>query len=111
MSERFGKRRQIYLDYPKDMSKTCLKYGPGHSLDEYKILGGFGSYYVKSNPNKDRRNNTVPKITCNRQKENNAIVNNTVDEILLHKNEQVSAMKEAHKNVGSNFDDNKIHHI
>ena len=54
MSESAGKRRKRYVDL-KDRSKlTCLIHGPGHSPDECKVLGEFGSKYSKSRPTKYR---------------------------------------------------------
>ena len=47
----------------------------------------------------------------NRQKENNAIFNGAVYEILLHENQKVSATKEAPGNVEYDFDDNKLYQI
>ena len=49
MSDSAGKSRNIYLDHPMGESKICLIHGPGHSSDECKVLGAFGSKYVKSN--------------------------------------------------------------
>ena len=45
------------------------------------------------------------------QQENNYIFNSAVYEILLHENQRVSADKEAHANVESDFDENKIYQI
>ena len=53
-------------------------------------------------------NHPVPRDKFNRQQENNVIVNNVVDEILPRENEKLSVMKEAHENVESDFDDNKL---
>ena len=61
MSEGSENCRKIYVDYPKRKSKpTCLIHEPGHSSYECKILGDFGSKYVKSRPTKDRGHNLVP---------------------------------------------------
>ena len=42
-----------------------------------KVLGDFGSKYIKIRPTKDRRNDPVPRNKFNRKQENNAIVNST----------------------------------
>ena len=56
MSESANKHRERYVDYPKGMSKpTCLMHRPGHLSYEYKVLGDFGSKYVKSIPTRDCR--------------------------------------------------------
>ena len=81
-----GKRIKIYVDYPKGESKTCLIHGPRNSSDECKVLGDFGSKYVKSRPTKDHGNDPLPGNKFNRQQDNNDIVHNSVDEILLHEN-------------------------
>ena len=75
--------------------KTCLIHGPGHSSDECKVLGDFDHEYAKGKLTKDHGNNPVPRNKFNRQQENNAIVNNEVDEILLNETQKVSASKEA----------------
>ena len=112
MSESAGKRRKIYVDYPKGKYKpTCLIHGPRNSSDECKVLGDCGSKYVKSRPTKDRRQNTAPRKKFNRQQENNAIVNSTMDEILLQKNQKVNNEKEAHENVESDFDESELYQI
>ena len=108
MIESAGKRINIYVDYPKGESKTCLIHGLGHSSDKCKVLGDFVSKYVKSIPTEDRGRDTVPRKTFNMQQENNYIVNSAVDEILLHKNEKLCAVKEAPENVESGFDENKL---
>ena len=85
MSEIYDNHRNIYVKYPKCKSKTtCLIHGSENLSDEFKVLGDFGSKYVTSRPTKDRGNNPVPIKKFNRQQEDNAIVNNSVDEILLH---------------------------
>ena len=92
--------------YPKGDSKTYPIHVPGGSSDECKFLGDFGNNYAKKRPTKDRGNDTVPRNKFKRQQENTAIVNSSVDEILMHENGNVSAMKEEHENVGSDFDEN-----
>ena len=53
MSDSSEKRRNIYIDNPKDISKlTFLVHGPRHSSYECKVLGDFGSKYSKIGPNK-----------------------------------------------------------
>ena len=112
MSEIYGKHRKRYLDYPNGKSKpTYIIHGPSSSRDEYKILGYFGSVKIKMSPTKDRGHDTVLRNKLNRQKDNIAIVNSAVDEILFHGNQKVSAEKESHKNNESDFDENKLHQI
>ena len=43
------------------MQKTCLINYPGHSLDECKVLGDFGSNYSKRRPTKDHGNERTTK--------------------------------------------------
>ena len=111
MSEITGKRRKIHVDHTEGKSKNSLIHGPQNSSDECKVLGYFGSKYVKSIPTKDRGHNPVPGNKFNRQKDNNAIVNSAVDEILLNENKKVSAEKEAPAYVESNFDENELYQI
>ena len=55
-------------------------------------------------PTKYCGNDPVPRKTFNIQQENNYIVNNAMDEILLKENQKVSAEKESHENIESDFD-------
>ena len=111
-SESYGKCRKRYIDYPKGKSKpTCLIHVPGSSLDECKILGDFGSKYAKIGPNKDRGKNPANINKCNKQQENNVIVNITVDGILLHENQRISAEKGSHENIESDFDEIGLYQI
>ena len=54
---------------------------------------------------------TVPRKEFNRQKYNNDIINSALDETLLHKNQKVSALKEAPENIESDFDESKLYQI
>ena len=83
-----GKLRKQYVYRSKSESKTCLIHGRGHSSDECNVLGDCGAKYVNGNPIRYHNNNHIPREKINRQLENNAIINNVVDEILLkkHKN-------------------------
>ena len=47
------KRRKQYVDRSKSASKTCIIHGPGHSSDEFKVLGEFGTKYAVTQPTKD----------------------------------------------------------
>ena len=78
----------IYLDHPKGESKTCLIHGPGISSYECKVLGDFGSKYVKIRTNEDCGHDTIPRKKFNSQEENNDIVSSVVDEILLRENQK-----------------------
>ena len=49
------------------------------------------------------------QIEKNRQKENNAIINNVVYEILINKTQKVSAEKEAPEFLESDYDDNDLY--
>ena len=83
MSENAAKLREIYLDHPKDISKTtCIIHGPGHSSYEYKILGDFSSKYSKNNSTKDCGHYPVNRKKFNRNQDNNTIFLNAYDETL-----------------------------
>ena len=111
MSYRAGKRRNIYVDQLKGKSKpTCLINEPGYSSYECKVLRDFGSNYAKSRPTKDHWDDTKHQMTFNSQQKNEAIFNSAVDEILLQENQKVSAEKEAHENIESNFDESELYH-
>ena len=111
MGERDDNNIKWYLDHPSGESKICLIYGPGNSSNEWKIFGDFGANYAKENPTKDHENYPIPRDKFNRQKENNVIVNNTMDGTLLHKTQKVSAVKEAPEFLESDYDENKIYQV
>ena len=55
-SESSYKHRKRYVEHNKDRSQlSCLIHGPGHSSDECKVLGFFGTKYAKGEPTKDCR--------------------------------------------------------
>ena len=66
MIDRYGKRRKRYVDHPRGDFKTCIMHGPGHSSVECKVLGDFGSKYVKIRPTKDRGHDPIPRNEFNR---------------------------------------------
>ena len=111
MSESAGKRRKRYVDYPRVKSKTYHIYGPGNLSDEFKVLVDFGYKYVNCRPTKVCGHDPVPIKIFNRKKENNSSVKSAVDEILLHKNQKLSAEKEAHEKFESDFDENELYQI
>ena len=92
ISDSNRKHRGKNVDNTKNRPKlTCLIYGPGHSSDECKALGDFGSKYDKIIPTKDRGHDYATINKFNRQKYNNAIVKQAVDEILPKENNKASA--------------------
>ena len=78
-----GKRRKRHVDILTGKSKICLIHDPGHSSEECKVLGDFGTKCAKSRPTKDCVSRPIPRKSFNRQKEKNTMVKNAVDEILL----------------------------
>ena len=84
MGESAGNHRKRYVDLPLGESKICLINSPRHYYDECKVPGDLRAKYAKSKPTKDRGNHPVPREKNNRQQENNATVNNVVNEILLN---------------------------
>ena len=95
MSKSAGNHRKIYVDHPKSKSKTtCIIH-----------------QYAKSRPNKDCENYPKNRNKFNRQKDNNTIVNNAVNEIVLQETQKVSAQKGAYENIESDFDNNKLYQI
>ena len=108
MIESAVKRIKLYVDCLMVKSKTCLIHSPRSSSEECKVLGDFNNKYDKGNPTKDRSNHTVPRNKFNKQQENIAIVNNAMDEILLHKTPKVSAAKEVPEFLESDYDKKNI---
>ena len=74
-------------------------------------MGEFGSKYSKDRPIEDNGKNRANMRKFNRQKYNNYIVNNAVDEILLQENNRVSSEEEAHEHVEYEINDNDIYQI
>ena len=56
-----GKRRKLHVDSLTGKSKTYLIHGPGHSSEECKVLGDFGTKYAKIRPTKDRGSSPLPR--------------------------------------------------
>ena len=54
-------RQKRYVDRLKSESKTCFIHSPGHSSDECKVLGDFGTKYAKIKTTKDHLNHTIPR--------------------------------------------------
>ena len=76
MSESAGKFIKRYVVHPKDRSKRIfLILGIGHSSDECKVLGDFGSKYSKIRPTKYRGHDPATVNKFNRHKDNNYIAN------------------------------------
>ena len=91
--ESAGKHIKQHVYIPTGKSKARLIHCPGHSSEEYKVLGYFITKYANSMPTKDRGIIPVTREKINRQKENNAIVNNAADEILLTQKLSAKIMK------------------
>ena len=90
----------MYVYHQKERYKhTCRIQVPGNSTDGCKILGDFGSNNFQIKNIKDDPT-TIKKF--NRQEEENASVNNGVDEIILQKNNKVSGEAEAQKKLIGN---------
>ena len=90
MSKRDGKRKQRYVDHPRDRLKlTYLIHGPGHSSDKCKVLNYCGSKYTECRPSKEcRKEPNSGKI--GKQQEKNYMVQHEVYEIILQEKEKLS---------------------
>ena len=86
-------------------------HNPGDSSEECKVLLDFGAKYAKGKTFKDRGNRPVPRKCFNKQQENNAIDNNVVDQILLHKTQKVSAVREAPELLESYNDEKDVYEV
>ena len=105
-----GKRRKKHVDSPTGKPKICLIHGPGHSSEECKVLGDFGTKYSKSRPTKGDGSSTVLRECFNKQQENKSIVDNAVDEIILTL--RVSATNhEAPEFLDSDYDVNNFYQV
>ena len=88
------KLRKAYVNHSKRKSKTYLIHGLRHSSDECKVLGDFVYNFDKSKHTKDHENHPILKKKY-RPIDNNAIINNVVDDILLNETKKVSSLREA----------------
>ena len=112
MDESYVKRRKQYVYSSKSKSKTCLIHAPWNSSNECKVLGDFDARYPKGKPTKDHRNNPVLGKKISRHQENNAVINNTVDKILLNETKKVSAANhEAPEFLDSDYDENDMYQV
>ena len=64
----------------------------GHSSDECKILGGFGTKYTAAQPTNNRGSNPIPKKVIRKIKINHSILDNIVDELHVVESKKVSAV-------------------
>ena len=72
MSDSTRKRRKRYVYHPNDRTKhTYLIHFPGHSSDECKVFGDFGSKHAKIRPTKDQGRDPTNIRKFNRQQEKN----------------------------------------
>ena len=60
-------------------------------------MGDFVTKYANSKPTNDHGNHPIQGEKINRHLENNAIINNVVDEILLNETQKLSAVREHEK--------------
>ena len=111
MGERYDRHIKRYVDRPPGKSKTCLIHVPGNSSDECKFLGDFCAKYAKGNHTKDHGDNPVPRNKFIRQKGNNSIVNNAVDEVILHETKKVSVVEEAPEFLEYYYDENELYQV
>ena len=70
---------------------TCLIHGPGNSSYEYKFLGDIDCKYLKIRPTKDRGQDPAKTNKFIRKQDENAMGENTVDEIIPQDNNELSA--------------------
>ena len=112
MSESNGNPRKSYVYHPNYIfNHTCLTHSPGHSSDECKVLGDFGSKYSIIMHAEDRGHDPITKNKFNRQQQNNDIVNHALAYIILKDNNTLSAAAEAHENIDSKIDENDLYQI
>ena len=74
-------------------------------------MGDLGFKYYIGRPTKDHRQEPAAKKKFSRQKENNAIFQNIVYEIIQQENKKLSAEDEAHGSIYSGIDENNIYEI
>ena len=106
-----GKRHKRYVDISKSESKTCMLHGAGHSSDECKVLGKFGTKYTAFHTTKGCRINTVPEKIFQVKQENHYILNN-MDEIQMTESNKVNAVNnEASEFLESNYNENNLYQV
>ena len=65
-------------------------HGPGHSSDEFKVLGEFGNKYVTSHITMDQGRNPIPRRGFQKKQENHTIIDKVVDELHMIESKKVS---------------------
>ena len=84
MSKSAKKHIKSYVDHLEDrLTLNFLIHVPGHSSDECKVLGGFGSKYSKIRLTKDHGQEPATNKKFNINPEKNAIVHHSVHQIIL----------------------------
>ena len=74
-------------------------------------MGDFVTKYANSKPTNDHGNHPIQGKKINRHLENNAIINNVVDEILLNETQKLSAVREAPEVLDSDCDENYLYQV
>ena len=67
-------------------------HGAGHSSDECKVLGKFGTKYDVTHPMKYRGSDTIPRKGPRKKKENHTLIDNMVDELRMVEFKKISAV-------------------
>ena len=84
MGKRSDKRKQGYVDRMRNIYKvTCLIHGIVHSSDKLKVLKYIGTKHAEGGPFKDCRQDTTFNESLKKNKEVNAIIQHSVDGIML----------------------------
>ena len=109
--ESTDKRGEQCLDLLKRKSKTCLIQVPRNSSDECNFLGDFSAKYSKGKPTEVHGDFPIPGNIFNIQMENNAIINNVVDNILLNETQKLSAAMESPEFLNCDCDENHLYYI
>ena len=87
-------------------------HGIGHSSDECKVLGEFGTKYAAAQPTKNRVTNPIPQKGFQKKQENHTIIENMMDELHMVESKKVSVVNhEAPEFLEIDYNENNLYQV
>ena len=87
-------------------------HGPGHSSDECKVFGEFGTSYAAPQPTNSHGSNPIPRKGFQKNQENLNIIDNMVDELHMVESKNIGAVNhEVLQLLESDYDKNDLYQV